>query len=89
MVAGLIVFVLGKKALRGGGEPPKALAKGTEWAIYGIGLRGRRRDLEPHPVSERHQWGLVVLGIGLLGYVLYEAFKLDPIARTASSRSCS
>jgi POT family proton-dependent oligopeptide transporter len=81
MVAGLIVFVLGKKALRGGGEPPKALAKGTEWAIYGIGLAAVAVIWSLIQYQAVVQWGLVALGVGLLGYVLYEAFKLDPIAR--------
>ena len=81
MVAGLIVFVLGKKALRGGGEPPKALAKGTEWGIYGIGVAAVAVIWGIIQYQDIIQWGLVVLGIGLLGYVLYEAFKLDPIAR--------
>jgi POT family proton-dependent oligopeptide transporter len=81
MVAGLIVFVLGKKALRGGGEPPKALSKGTEWAIYGIGLAAVAVIWSLIQYQSVVQWGLVALGVGLLGYVLYEAFKLDPIAR--------
>jgi POT family proton-dependent oligopeptide transporter len=81
MVAGLIVFVLGKKALNGGGEPSKPLAKGTEWAIYGIGLAAVAVIWSLIQYQDVIQWGLVVLGVGLLGYVLYEAFKLDPIAR--------
>jgi POT family proton-dependent oligopeptide transporter len=81
MVAGLIVFVLGKKALRGGGEPAKPLAKGTEWAIYGIGLAAVAVIWSLIQYQSIVQWGLVALGVGLLGYVLYEAFKLDPIAR--------
>jgi proton-dependent oligopeptide transporter, POT family len=35
MVAGLIVFVLGKSALGGAGEAPAPLAKGKEWLLYG------------------------------------------------------
>ncbi|HEU4705152.1 MAG TPA: peptide MFS transporter, partial [Sphingomicrobium sp.] len=31
MLAGLVVFVLGRPALRGAGEAPRALAKNTEW----------------------------------------------------------
>src|SRR5687768_11532390 len=38
MLAGLIVFVLGKGALKGAGEAPKLLARGKEIAIYAIGL---------------------------------------------------
>jgi len=81
MVAGLIVFVLGKKALRGNGEPTKPLARGTEWSIYGIGL-----------VAVAICWGLIqyqdvieillwISGAALLSYVVYEAFKLDRVAR--------
>src|SRR5688572_23095422 len=38
MVAGLIVFVLGKGTLRGAGEAPVALAKAKEWTLYAVGL---------------------------------------------------
>jgi POT family proton-dependent oligopeptide transporter len=37
MLAGLVVFSLGKGLLLGRGEPPKPLAKGTEWTMYAIG----------------------------------------------------
>ncbi|WP_309602715.1 peptide MFS transporter, partial [Sphingomonas sp.] len=38
MIAGLIVFVLGKKALNGAGEAPAPLSKGKETTLYGIGI---------------------------------------------------
>lgn len=38
MVAGLIVFVLGRPALRGKGEPPSALPRRRERGLYGVGL---------------------------------------------------
>lgn len=38
MLLGLIVFTWGKPMLLGRGEPPAALAKGTEWGLYAIGL---------------------------------------------------
>ena len=38
MLAGLIVFVWGKPLLLGRGEPPKPLAKGREFSMYGIGV---------------------------------------------------
>src|SRR5918993_3414551 len=38
MLAGLVVFVLGKSALRGAGEAPKALARSKEITLYGIGI---------------------------------------------------
>ncbi|MEE9433068.1 MAG: peptide MFS transporter [Sphingorhabdus sp.] len=40
MLLGLIVFILGKPLLLGNGEPSKALAKGTEMMMYGIGIVG-------------------------------------------------
>jgi proton-dependent oligopeptide transporter, POT family len=38
MLAGLVVFVLGKSALNGNGEAPVALARGKEIALYAIGV---------------------------------------------------
>src|SRR5688572_24626457 len=38
MLAGLAVFVLGKKVLNGAGEAPRPLAKSKEWSLYGVGL---------------------------------------------------
>ena len=81
MVAGLVVFVLGKGALLGTGEAPVALSKQKEWTLYGIGI-----------ASVGVIWGLIqyqdviegLLWITLpimFGYILYEAFKLDRHAR--------
>ena len=38
MLLGLVVFVWGKPLLLGRGEPPKPLAKNTEWLMYGAGI---------------------------------------------------
>jgi POT family proton-dependent oligopeptide transporter len=38
MLVGLVVFVLGKSALKGAGEAPALLAKSKELSIYGIGI---------------------------------------------------
>jgi len=76
MVAGLIVFVLGKKVLLGAGEPPTVLSQSKEFTIYAIGL-----------ASIAVIWLLIqyqnvmgalvaVTGVSLLLYVLYESFKL-------------
>jgi POT family proton-dependent oligopeptide transporter len=76
MVAGLIVFVLGKKVLLGAGEAPAPLSQAKEFTLYGVGL-----------AAVALMWGLVqyqgviqnlliVSGIALLLYVLYESFKL-------------
>ena len=38
MLAGLVVFIWGRPLLLGRGEPPKPLAKSTEWSMYGAGI---------------------------------------------------
>ena len=77
MVAGLIVFMLGKAALLGAGEPPVILARAREWTIYGVGLAGVAIMWGLIQYREVIQSLLIVTGVGLLGYVLVQAFKLD------------
>ncbi|MDG2002464.1 MAG: peptide MFS transporter [Novosphingobium sp.] len=38
MLFGLAVFVWGRPLLLGRGEPPRALARSTEWTMYGAGI---------------------------------------------------
>ncbi|MCA1749663.1 MAG: peptide MFS transporter [Parasphingopyxis sp.] len=77
MLLGLIVFVVGRPLLLGRGEPPRALAKRREFTLYGVGV-----------IAVVVMWALIqyqsvvgglmlVSGVALLGYVLYEAFKLE------------
>ncbi len=76
MVAGLVVFVLGKAALGGAGEAPAPLSKAREWTLYGIGL-GAVAVIWALVQSQGVIQGLLaVSGVALLGYVLYESFKL-------------
>ena len=77
MLAGLIVFVLGKKTLRGAGEAPRALPSGREWTIYGIGIAAVAVIWALVQYQDVIQALLIVSGLGLLGYVLFQAFKLD------------
>jgi POT family proton-dependent oligopeptide transporter len=88
MVAGLLVFVVGKGLLSGSGEAPdpaalkrRVLGLRFEWLLYGCGL-----------VATAVMWGLIqyqdaiqtllaISGVLLLGYVLFEAFKLQRDAR--------
>ncbi len=81
MLAGLIVFVLGKKVLNGAGEAPAPLSKNREWTLYGIGLAAVAVIWGLIQYQDLIQTLLIVSGVGLLGYVLYEAFKLEPHAR--------
>jgi len=76
MVAGLIVFVLGKSALRGAGEAPAPLSSNKEWSLYGVGLASVAVIWALVQYQDVIQTLLIISGIALLGYVLYEAFKL-------------
>src|SRR5687768_1061489 len=77
MLAGLIVFVLGKKSLMGRGEAPRPLSQQTEWILYGVGLAAVAVIWGLVQYQDIIQTLLIISGIALLGYVLYEAFKLD------------
>jgi POT family proton-dependent oligopeptide transporter len=77
MLLGLIVFVIGKPLLMGQGEPPKLLEKSREFMLYGVGV-----------IAVGAMWLLIqyqsvvgglmlVSGVALLAYVLFEAFKLE------------
>ncbi|MDR6835015.1 MULTISPECIES: peptide MFS transporter [unclassified Sphingopyxis] len=77
MLAGLVVFVLGKKALHGAGEAPRVLAKSREFTIYGIGFAAVAVIWALVQYQDIIQSLLAVSGVALLGYVLYESFKLE------------
>ena len=77
MLAGLIVFVLGKKALNGAGEAPAPLSKGREISIYGVGVAAVAVCWALVQYQDVIQTLLIISGVGLLGYVLLQAFKLD------------
>src|SRR5215210_7954513 len=81
MLAGLIVFVLGKKTLLGRGEAPRPLSQTTEWTLYGVGLAAVAVIWALVQYQDVIQTLLIISGIGLLVYVVYEAFKLEPQAR--------
>ena len=77
MLAGLVVFVLGKSALRGAGEAPQALARSKEWTLYAVGVAAVAVIWALVQYQDVIQTLLVISGIALLGYVLYESFKLE------------
>jgi POT family proton-dependent oligopeptide transporter len=79
MLLGLIVFTWGKPMLLGRGEPPVALAKGTEWGLYAIGLAAVGACW--WMVQNQSVVGtlLGVAGAVLVAYVLFTAVvKLEP-----------
>jgi POT family proton-dependent oligopeptide transporter len=76
MLAGLVVFVLGKKVLNGAGEAPGPLTKGKEYTLYAIGFGAVAVIWALVQYQDVIQTLLVISGIALLGYVLFESFKL-------------
>ena len=81
MLLGLVVFVLGKSTLMGRGEAPEPLTRQKEWSLYGIGIASIAVMWALIQYQNVIQTLLIVSGLGLLGYVVYEAFKLDRHAR--------
>jgi proton-dependent oligopeptide transporter, POT family len=78
MLAGLIVFVLGKKALNGAGEAPVALAKGKELSLYAVGVGAVAVIWALVQYQDVIQTLLIFSGILLLGYVALQATFLIP-----------
>ena len=76
MVLGLIIFVFGKPALRGHGEPPKLLERKLEFSLYGVGLAAVAVIWMLIQYQSVIQSLLIVSGVAMLAYTLYEAFKL-------------
>ena len=76
MVVGLIIFVIGRPALKGRGEAPHTLAKRREWTFYGIGLAAVAVCWGLIQFQDVIQTLLIISGLAMLGYTLYEAFKL-------------
>ncbi|UYV16338.1 peptide MFS transporter [Porphyrobacter sp. ULC335] len=77
MLLGLVVFVLGKSTLGGAGEAPRPLAKGTEYSLYGIGVAAVAVIWGLVQYQDVIQTLLIISGLSLLGYVLFESFKLE------------
>ncbi|KUO53751.1 MAG: MFS transporter [Sphingomonadales bacterium BRH_c42] len=76
MLAGLVVFVLGKKALRGAGEPPAPISRHKELTLYATGIAAVAVIWALVQYQDVIQTLLAISGFALLGYVLYESFKL-------------
>jgi POT family proton-dependent oligopeptide transporter len=76
MIAGLVVFVLGKAALRGAGEAPAPLSRSRELTLYGIGVAAVGVIWALVQYQDVIQTLLAISGIALLGYVLFQSFKL-------------
>ncbi len=76
MVIGLIIFVIGRPALRGRGEAPAPLTRNREFGFYGIGIAAVAVIWMLIQYQGVIQNLLILSGLAMLGYTLYEAFKL-------------
>jgi proton-dependent oligopeptide transporter, POT family len=76
MVLGLLIFVVGKPALKGMGEPPAPLLRPREFQLYGVGVASVAVIWGLIQYQGAIQNLLIVSGLIMLGYTLYEAFKL-------------
>lgn len=76
MVIGLIIFVMGKPALMGKGEAPAPLARTQEWTLYGLGALAVVVIWALIQYQDVIQSLLIVAGVAMLVYTLYEALKL-------------
>ena len=76
MIIGLIIFVLGKPALKGHGEAPHPLSRQKEATLYGVGLAAVAICWGLIQFQDVIQNLLIVSGLAMLSYTLYEAFKL-------------
>ncbi len=81
MLLGLVVFVLGRGTLRGAGEAPKPLTKSREYTLYGVGIVAVAVMWALIQYQDVIQNLLIISGLALLGYVIWQAFKLDKHAR--------
>ena len=76
MVLGLIIFVIGKPALKGQGEPPLPLPRQREALLYAVGAASVGVIWLLIQYQDVIQNLLIVCGVAMLGYTLYEALKL-------------
>ena len=76
MVLGLIIFVIGKPALKGNGEPPVPLLRPRELQLYAVGVGAVVVIWFLVQYQGIIQNLLIVSGVAMLLYTLYEAFKL-------------
>ena len=84
MLLGLVVFVLGRKSLMGQGEAPnpqrlsqRVAGMKFEWLLYAIGVASIAVIWGLIQYQDVIQTLLIISGVGLLGYVLFQAFKLE------------
>jgi len=76
MVIGLIIFVAGKPALRGHGEAPAPLPRNKEITLYAVGIGAVAVIWGLVQFQDVIQNLLIISGLAMLGYTLWEALKM-------------
>ena len=76
MIAGLLIFIVGKPALRGRGEPPALLKRKAEFTVYAVGLAAVIVIWLLIQYQDVIQTALIAFGALMLGYVLIVAARL-------------
>ena len=76
MVLGLIIFIVGKPALKGEGEPPRPLPRPIELRLQAIGIAAVAVVFFLIQAQQVVQTLLIVTGIAMLAYTAWEAYKL-------------
>ena len=76
MVLGLAIFITGRAALEGRGEPPEPLARSTEWRIYAVGVAAVAAAWALIQYQDVIGTLLALSGVVMLAYTLYAASKL-------------
>jgi proton-dependent oligopeptide transporter, POT family len=77
MVAGLVIFIMGQKALDGRGMPPKPLTVQHEIRLYGVGLAavaGVWGVIQFHAVMQNLMIACLFV---IVFYTLYAAYKME------------
>ncbi|WEK45409.1 MAG: peptide MFS transporter [Candidatus Andeanibacterium colombiense] len=88
MVCGLIIFMIGKPALRGRGEAPDAARLSAkvggikvEWLLYLVGIASIGVIWLLIQYQDAVGTLFLISGVVLLGYILIEAFRMERDAR--------
>jgi POT family proton-dependent oligopeptide transporter len=76
MIAGLIIFMVGRPALKGQGEPPVPLLRPREFQLYAVGVACVAMIWLLIQYQDVIGNLLLLAGLAMLAYTLYEAFKL-------------
>lgn len=87
MVLGLLIFVAGKPALKGNGEPPRLLDRSHELRLYGVGIAAVAVIWFLIQYQSVIQNLLIVSGVAMLAFVLHQAVFVFPYGSLSAAPS--